>query len=311
MSVDPAVSALIARELFEGAMFITTHVGVVVKNTILTDEEKRSYLNQLYIGIASGLLIGVVISIAVGFSLAAALNQIDRADYGVEIGEGLSKVIAAIFVIDLCFKIPKWFEISNYVPSEDERIQVSNKVFLSSSLFWNILRETCEAGILTGITVLLSETDAGSTVGASVGVGIFCAIVGGGAIALGARYLNKYFFALLATVIIMMLATGLMVGATGSFEEAHKIDTGKESEILYETEGDTKSILRAMKWCGIRNEVTVATLVVWVITVVGLCSAQIWNNYLGYDFVPKHFTEKFCNCFSARERAKTNVVSLV
>ena len=305
MSVDPVVSTLIARELFEGAMFITTHVGAVVKSSILDEKEKRSYLNQLYIGIASGLLVGVVISLAVCFSLAAALHQIERAEYGIELGEGLSKAIAAIFVIDLCFKIPKWFEISNYVPSEEERVQMTSKVFLSSSLFWNILRETCEAGILTGIVILLSESDASSAVGASVGVGIFCAIVGGGSIALGAKYLNKYFFALLATVIVMMLATGLMVGAAGSFEEANYIKTGQESEILYETEGNTASILAAMKWCGLRDELSVATLVVWVVTVVGLCSAQIWNNYLGYPFVPKSFTDKFCNCFSTHPRANT------
>lgn len=300
MSVDSAIVTLIAREIFEGFMFTTTHVKAVTKNELLNEEEKKICLRRLWYGLALGGLAGLIISLSVGFALSAALHQIEDADWGIEIGEGISKAIAGIFVIDLSLKIPKWLGISNYVQREEESVKAETGIMLSASLFWNVLREASEAGILTAITVLLASYNAETTV-ISVFVGIAAAIAGGGLIMFGILYFNRLASALLATVITMMLATGLLVGAAHEFEEAFEHTQNTHTDYIYEVEkGDPAyAVLKAMRWCGISNSLTVLTLIVWVLTVVGLCTAQVWNNYLGYDFCPA--------CVTKRGRSNTNV----
>ena len=76
MSVDPSIASLIgwyliilnlynclniylihvARELFEGCIFTTTHIKAVTKNELLSDEEKKICLRRLYIAITAGIL---------------------------------------------------------------------------------------------------------------------------------------------------------------------------------------------------------------------------------------------------------------
>lgn len=287
--VDSAIAALIAREMFEGAMFYTTHRNAVTKNDSLKDEEKKTYLTRFNYAVAAGVSVGLIISIIVGFSLAAALDQLDNADYGFAIAEGISKAIAAVFVVDMALKVPKWLDISNYPKDE---MHVTDKLVLSSSLFWNVVRESCEAGVLTSITVLFASHTSATTA-ASVVVGIVAAVGGGGAIAFGVKHLNKIASALFATIMIMMLATGLVVGAAHEFEEAYEVGSGEEpSDTVYEAEDNAAVILKAFGWCGIQKHLTVAALVVWVFTVVFLCAAEIWNNYLGYDMFPKLMTNE-------------------
>ena len=203
-------------------------------------------------------------------------------------------------MVDLTLKIPKWFGISNYV-APDNLVKVETKYMLSSSLFWNIIREAAEGGILTAITVLLSSFSATTTV-VSVAVGITAAVGGGGLIVFGVHYLNRLASSLFATVLTMMLATGLIVGAVREFESAYMTGSGNAgSDVIYaldDANGNTH-VLSAWEWCGISDKVTVATLVAYIVTVVGLCFAQIWSNYLGYDFLPK--------CITQRGRSNTNV----
>ena len=203
-------------------------------------------------------------------------------------------------MIDLSLKIPKWFGISNYV-APDNLVKIETKYMLSSSLFWNIIREASEAGILTAITVLLSSFSATTTV-VSVAVGIASAVGGGGLIVFGVHYLNRLASSLFATVLTMMLATGLIVGAVREFESAYMTGSGNAgSDVIYaldDANGNTH-VLSAWEWCGISDSLTVASLVAYVLTIVGLCSAQVWNNYLGYDFLPK--------CVTQRGRSNTNV----
>ena len=305
-TIDPSIASIIAREIFEGAMFTATYAGAIMKNELLSADEKTSYLRRLIIGLFAGLLCSSIISIAVGYSLQAAVHDLKEVKYGVEIGEGISKAIAAFFVIDLCIKIPKWFGISNYVSIDHLELKFSDKTVFATSLFWNILREGAEAGVLTAVAVVLSNV---KNYGAAIGIGVVAAVLVGGPIALGAKYLNRMFFSLLATVMLMMLSTGLCVGAVYALEEAYEIKSGGiTSGIVYKVSNnpERENILKAFSWCGIRKTLTVAACVTWVVVVFLLCFVQIWHNYLGYDIIPKFIQEKFAPSTSSSPKETIN-----
>ena len=115
MSVDSTIVCIIARELLEATMFVTSHVGAVKLSLSLDEHEKARYTRSMWMGLAGGFLGGTAISLAVGFSLADALHKVDSISNGVEAGEGASKCIAAFFVSSLAIKLPQWFGFSNYV----------------------------------------------------------------------------------------------------------------------------------------------------------------------------------------------------
>lgn len=115
MSVDSTIVCIIARELLEATMFVTSHVGAVKLTLSLDDQEKARYVRSMWLGLAGGFIGGTAISLAVGFSLADALHKVDSISNGVEAGEGASKCIAAFFVSSLAIKLPQWFGFSNYV----------------------------------------------------------------------------------------------------------------------------------------------------------------------------------------------------
>ena len=60
------IVVLVARELIEGAMFITSHVGAVMRVPSLSFDEKMHYLKAMTCGILSGALLGTMVSLAVG-----------------------------------------------------------------------------------------------------------------------------------------------------------------------------------------------------------------------------------------------------
>jgi hypothetical protein len=86
--------------------------------------------------------------------VAAAIDSAADVKSGMEWAEGISKLLAAIFICSLAMKIPKWFGISNYVSprklnleSLDETEDMPVRRYqLGASLFWNSLREVTEAG---------------------------------------------------------------------------------------------------------------------------------------------------------------------
>ena len=108
--IDSAVACIIARELAEGALFVMSHFGAVIKHPNLSQQEKLHYLKAMVPAVISGVVLGAVISIAVGFGIARATSSLNSVSYGVELGEAISKLIGAYFVAKLSLKIPKWMD---------------------------------------------------------------------------------------------------------------------------------------------------------------------------------------------------------
>lgn len=314
MYIDSGIACIIARELAEGALFITSHIGAVLKNPVLSYEKKKYYLWGLIPAVVIGTLSGLIISIAVGFSIARAIGQLEAAEEAVEVGEAVSKTIAAFFVIDMTLKIPSWFgisksspEISDAVPEKlsqsakvdelhttpmdleknvavgvAEKVDLGSRFSLSMSLFWNTLRESTEGGILTAFAALLSQKSMHS-LGESIGVGIAAAVILGGGLALGGKYVSQQVFGIMATIIGLLLSMGLVAGATRSFEEVYAENhDGAVTYSIYDAEDtQTGHILSAFGFAGISDHCSVVVLILWIFTFAALSLILIWKHYLG------------------------------
>lgn len=297
--VNATIAVIIAREFIEMVMFVVSHVGSVLKHPKMSNEDKYDYVRYLLGGIFLGIFFGGCISMAVGFSLAAAYAQIDQAKTGIESGEAASKLIAAVFVFSLTMKLPIWFGISNFKPKrdgntleDDDDKFVESKWAMSTNLFWNILRETTEAGVYTSIVVVLNE-DSKETLGQSIGVGIGAATVLGALMSLGARYISAKVFGILATALSGLLTVGLTTSASRSLEEVYETSRGGKTPTLFLVEGDSGNVLSSLAFVGLGPEWTVLQLVVAIVGIIFVTAASLRQNYFGYPLVPEVITTWF------------------
>ena len=307
--IDSTVACIIARELAEGTMFVASHFGAVVKNSYLSKEEKQHYLNALVPGLICGVFTGGAISIGVGFILSKAIGSLDSAENGLELGEAISKTIGAWFVTKMTLKIPQWFGISNYhAPTKptnsqnqtdldlenENKIEINQNTTLESrltmafSLFWNSLRETTEGGVLTAMTALLSKNSMDS-LGPSVAVGAGSALILGGGMALGAKYISPRGFGIAAATLAELLAIGLITGAVRSFEEVYASGhEDKTSPVIYDLEGtQIGDALTAFEFMGISDHLTALQLTTWIVSAASITGLHIWQNYFGKSLVPE------------------------
>lgn len=296
LPIDSTITAIMVRELIEGCFFCVTHIGAVVKNDIMTTEEKKKCLKILIPSILSGVSMGLLISIAVGISIVFAVGDTTNTDYGVEVGEGVSRLIGAFFVTDLVFKLPKWFKISNYKDPKQTDALVEEEAFskrwqVGFSLFWNVLRESIEGGTLTAAAVILSA-ESEFALRNSIGVAIAATVVLAAIFGAGAKYISIRIFGILATFLAQVLAVGLWTGAARSFEEVYAINaSGDDDEgttaMIYNYEGTSYGdSLTVLEFMGFSYALTALTLSIWLIGWVVLTFMQIWHNYLGKPLVP-------------------------
>lgn len=302
LPVDPAITAIMVRELIEGCMFCVTHIGAVLKNDLFTKEQKRKYLLILIPAILTGVSIGLLVAIGIGVSLVYAVAESSNTQYGIEVGEGVSRMIGAFFVTDLTIKIPKWFKISNYEEPKKEGegnpSDFGQRWEIGFSLFWNVLRESIEGGALTAVAVVLSDQSK-NALGASVGVAFAATFVLSLFFSLGAKYISSKLFGVLAAALAQLLAMGLWTGMTKSFQEVDALRNGRDedqgaSPVIYNHEGTTYGdSLTILEFIGFSSILTRLTLAIWLLSFVLISFAQFWHNYLGKPFIP-HWMKAAC-----------------
>lgn len=299
MVLNGTIVALIAREFIEGAMFIMTHVGAIMHVTSLSFTDKMYYLRAMLAGILTGLLLGILVSLAVGYSLKVAIHDEEGVDYGVEGFEAVSKLIGAIVVSSLTLKLPRWFGMSNFQYETNKKVidseNIESRYVMAMSLFWNILRETIEAGVICAVIIVLEEEamEEGKeswpesiVVGAAVAVGV------GGFLALGAKYVSTKGFGLIAIFISQLLAVGLWTGSAHAFEEIyaenHEDADGNHMEtgIIWEKEDNAGFTLDGFGFMGLKHEWTQLQLSVFIIFHVLLIGLSVWKHYFGWRYTP-------------------------
>lgn len=296
-TVNAPVACIVAREMLEGIMFVSSHTGAVYKSQLST-LRKIEYYKYITFGSIAGLLCGLAISLGVGFGLASLSEKgIEDAELGMEAGEAVSKLIGFFFVTKMMFKLPQWFNISNFVgpkkaiprgqtsengESTDESIEFGTPIDFFFNLFWNILRESAETGCFVSVEVFLS-LDAKNTLDASVITGVFTAIGFSLIWGYGSMFMSVKPFAILAAVVIEMLAVGLFTGSVHAFEEVHHEATGaKETPyVWYANDPALKSAISVFSWFGLKGSFTALQFVAWILSAAILTYFQIQHNYYG------------------------------
>jgi high-affinity iron transporter len=216
---DIAVCTIFAREFMEGAIIIGEYRTVIQRSEVPEDgPTKERMLREVSLSAFFAALLAVVIVAIVAIPLAVLSKDFDEKTG--DIIEGISKVVAAICILQLSLKMPKW--LGFYKSKKNGKLVDSFDMSIKSIRFnvaWNVWREVAECGVFLLPSLLQGDNVsaiplsmlAGAIIGLVAGFGIFYA---------NRTMTNKLLLAIFTTLLLVFLATGLFVGGCHEFEEA-------------------------------------------------------------------------------------------
>lgn len=215
--VDIAIATIFAREILEGLIIIGQYRTVIFKSPSFQDPEKqRQALRTVTMSALWASLAAVVLAASVTIGLYFAGKQFDN--YTAEIIEGVSKVVAAICVLQLSGKVPKWLGLyANKKENDDGVIEGLSPKSIRFNVAWNLWREVAECGVFL-IPYMLGNSARSIPVSAIIGTVVG---VAGGAFTYWASHNMKstkgvaFFLANLTG----WLSVGLFMGGCHEFEE--------------------------------------------------------------------------------------------
>jgi len=222
-----AVCTIFAREFTEGAIIIGEyrtaihHSDAPEKRAEDNDPDqppsKPELLRAVTVWAAIAAAVAVAVVVIVGIPLAVLSKEFDEKT--AEIIEGVSKIVAAICILQLSLKMPKW--LGFYKNKKKGKVSEGFDMTLRSVRFniaWNIWREVAECGVFLLPSLLHGENLKSIPISAIVGIVIGLA-VGFFVYWANRRMKNKLYLCIFITGLLIFLATGLFVGGCHEFEE--------------------------------------------------------------------------------------------
>jgi len=228
-----AVATIFAREFLEGSLIIGNYRTAILRCEESTEEEKNEKLKNVTIAASFATLVATLVILAVAIPLGVLSSELD--DRVVEIIEGVSKVIAAICIMQLSLKIPVWLGVYAKVPLlpckknlcmwgngsyQEKKVEKDVGISMKEIRFnvaWNIWREVAECGVFL-IPFFLGNNVKSIPISALAGIAI--ALVLGGLIYIANfKFENKFWLAFFMSGIMFFLSVGLFVGGLHEFEE--------------------------------------------------------------------------------------------
>ena len=230
-----AVATIFAREFLEASLIIGNYRTAIIRCDHTSEEDKKAKLKNVTIAAAFAALVATLVILAVAIPLGIASSELD--ENVVRVIEGVSKVVAAICVLQLSLKIPIWLGCYAKVPllpckkkmtawgngSLQEK-PLKNKDLSTISMkeirfnvAWNIWREVAECGVFL-IPFFIGNTAKSIPISALAGIAI--ALVMGGLIYYANfKFKNKSYLAFFMASVMLFLSVGLFVGGLHEFEE--------------------------------------------------------------------------------------------
>jgi len=221
-----AIATIFAREVLEGAVIIGQYRTAVIKNDKMTEEEKSERLRAITISASIASFVAILVVLAVAIPLGILSGELD--ERVVEIIEGVSKIVAAICIIQLSCKLPEWLglyrKVSIFYPwkpfnPEKEKAKKVNITIkeIRFNVAWNIWREVAECGVFlipfflgTGAKAIPLSAVVGTAISLVLGIGIYIA---------NNRMSSKFWLAIVMSGLTLFLSVGLFVGGAHEFEE--------------------------------------------------------------------------------------------
>jgi high-affinity iron transporter len=217
---DVAVCTIFAREFMEGAIIIGEFRTVIQKSEVPADENapsKESLMRAVNIWAAIAAAVAVLVVLIVAIPLAVMSRELN--DKTVELIEGISKLVAAICILQFSLKIPKW--LGFYKSMKAGKVSETFDLTMNAVRFnvaWNIWREVAECGVFLlpfflnkeGLGAIPLSALIGIVVGLSVGFFVYWA---------NRQMKQKIYVAIFVTLVLVFLSAGLFVGGCHEFEE--------------------------------------------------------------------------------------------
>uniref|UniRef100_A0A7S1WI88 Uncharacterized protein n=1 Tax=Alexandrium catenella TaxID=2925 RepID=A0A7S1WI88_ALECA len=215
MAFNVPMATIFARELMEAGIIIGQYRTLVQRSDEWDEERKAQALKRMWFcaGCAAGL--AIVVNVLVAIPLGILGNKLDKT--AAEIIEGVSKVVAAVCILQLSLKVPKWLNVGPYARLAADTSMGSTEKELFFNVAWNIWREIAEIGIFLIPFFLSRELEAlplSALAGIAVGIGL------GGLIFLVLQVTRRRMaLVVMMSVITGWLSCGLFTGGMHEFEE--------------------------------------------------------------------------------------------
>ncbi|CAB9510475.1 iron permease [Seminavis robusta] len=238
--IDFAVVTIFAREVLEGSLIIGEFRTIILRaGGSLTEEEQNNLLRAINVATVIATIVAVILCAAVAIPLAVLSMDFDSRTSSII--EGVSKLVAAVCILQLSLKLPKWLGIyqSHKTQISDEENEFDLTInSIRFNVAWNIWREVGECGVflipffLNGEEAIAIPLSAviGCVVGGLAGWGIYYA---------NGRMKNKLSLAIFSAGLLHLLSTGLFTSGCHKFEMVFG-----STPVVWQLEGDFWSIDR-------------------------------------------------------------------
>ena len=244
--IDFGIVTIFAREVLEGGIIIAEYRTVISRTNWENAEiTQKQALRAVTMSAIMATLVAIFICAAIAIPLAVLSRDFD--DSTAMIIEGVSKIVAAICLLQLSLKMPKFFglyyskaQLKKMKAGEelDESLD-STGISLRSIRFnvaWNIWREVAECGVFLIPYFLTGDGIIAIPLSAVVGT-----LVGGSIVALvifaNRRLKNTTWLTVFTVALFVVLSCGLFSGGCHKFEMVYGF-----TPIVYQIQGEFWSI---------------------------------------------------------------------
>eukprot|EP00899_Mesostigma_viride_P012266 jgi/Mesvir1/2103/Mv16634-RA.1 len=288
--VDVAIVSIFLREVMEGVLLWNSSRLPIARSDLEEDEKNllKKAMDRAAIG---AFLVALVFGIAIDCGAFFAGQGLGHE--GIEIAEGISKLIACGFVAQISLKLPFLLGIypkpikkeKKVVPYEEMGpiAKVRHSIWAwvlkymkhpdAVLLAWNIFRETMELAFFVAPAIAAGNL---KSVPVSAAIGIAIAACLGLFYYFAGNRVNKKFVCFLASGVLLFLAAGLFSGGWHSFLEEGIGIREKQAYDLGEKLSPKKFPGVLISPFGYDNTPTVFITTMWCFGFVCLCAAHYY-----------------------------------
>ncbi|KAL7543734.1 hypothetical protein ACHAXR_013012 [Thalassiosira sp. AJA248-18] len=214
-----AILTIFAREVLEGVVIIGQYRTVLLRSPEWAEPEKQKQgLKAINMAALLASVVAIIVCACVAIPLAVLSRDLD--EKVADIIEGVSKLVAAICILQLSLKIPKFLGVYASKKGEDGVTVGLSMKSVKFNVAWNIWREVAEIGVFLipffltgeGAKAIPLSGIAGIAVGLALGAIIYIA---------NKKLNNKFWLAAFMALLLLFLSTGLFVGGCHEFEEVY------------------------------------------------------------------------------------------
>jgi high-affinity iron transporter len=273
---DFAVATIFAREFLEGAIIMGEYRMIVIRgDSLQAGIRKDDALREIYKAALFGAILALLVIAVIATVLGILSNSFDST--ASNIIEGISKIVAAVCLLGLALKLPKWLGVLGSSKKNPENGEESEGLTIRSIRFnvaWNIWREVAECGVflvpffLSGdglIAVPLSAV-IGSIIGLLCGIGIYWA---------NKKFTNKLGLTIFAVLLLVSISAGLFSSGCHKLE----IEIGETMQVweingkFWSAERLPMTILKPFGYSDTRTVLQIASYWSWL----ALCAALFYR----------------------------------